>query len=260
MPQTRDLYEKLHALRVFTTADAARLTNSSVESVSKRLSYLHAQGDVEKIRRGLWAVVPVGESAYANPYLIAARLASDQPYALLYHTALELHGVAHSPSDLIHVGVSQRLFAPMDHQGIQYRPRAMGAWEADWTIGVQVDGQEIRVTDREATLVHCAQCPQWSGGVEEVMRSVAVWPSVNADRVLDFTRRLGKKSAFHRVGYVLEKNRKRWGLDARILGAFRAAVRGRSPDYWGTGPGQDNTFDKRYQIIVPTALEELRGA
>lgn len=261
MPEIRTLYKKLHALRVFTTEDAAKLMERTNETMAKQLSYLSSRGDIEKIRRGLWAVIPIEEdSAHANPYLIGARLAGDQPYALLYHTALELHGVAHSPSDLVHVGVSQHLFAPLDHHGVQYRPRPMEAWEADWTVGVQLEGQEVRITDREATLVHCVQCPHWSGGVEEVMQSIGVWPSIDAERVLEFTRCLGKKTAFHRIGYVLEKNRDRWGIDPGILGAIQAEVRSRSPNYWGTQPGQDNTFDKRYQIIVPAALEDLRGA
>lgn len=248
-------------MRVFTTADAARLMEGPVESATRKLSYLHSRGDLEKIRRGLWAVVPFGDdAAHPNPYLVGARLAGDQPYALLYHTALELHGVAHSPGDLVHVGVSQQLFAPFEYDGVAYRPRTMERWEAEWTVAVQVEGQEVRVTDREATLVHCAQCPHWSGGVEEVMRSVSVWPSIDAERVLAFTRRLGRKSAYNRVGFVLETFRQRWGVDPKTLKAFRVEACGRSPDYWGTEPGQDNQFDKRYQIVFPAILEALRGA
>jgi predicted transcriptional regulator of viral defense system len=261
VPEIRDLYKRLHALRVFTTSDAAKLTGTPVGAVAKQLSYLHARSEVEKIRRGLWAVIPIGEeTAQANPYLVGARLAGDQPYALSYHTALELHGVAHSPSDQIYVGVTGRPFTPMDHNGVRYRSRSMAPWEADWTTAIQVEGQEVHITDREATLVLCAQSPQWSGGVEEVMRSVGVWPSIDAERVLEFTRRLGKKTAYHRVGYILETNRERWGIGPRILEAFQKEVKDRSPDYWGTGPRHDNTYNKDYRIIVPAAVEGLRGA
>ena len=61
------------------------------------LAHHRKQGRILLIRRGLYAVVPPGSdpnSYPVDPYLIASKSADDA--VLAYHTALEVHGKAHS--------------------------------------------------------------------------------------------------------------------------------------------------------------------
>ncbi|NLN02739.1 MAG: transcriptional regulator, partial [Lentisphaerae bacterium] len=86
---------------VFTLADL-RHSLDREHSCNKRsrealVSYHLRHGHLIRIRRGLFAVVPPGadpESYPVDPYLVAAKSADDA--VLAYHTALEVHGKAHS--------------------------------------------------------------------------------------------------------------------------------------------------------------------
>ena len=67
------------------------------KAVDALLRYHVRAGHLLKLRRGLYAAVPAGadpETSPVDPYLLASRLAGDA--VLGYHTALGLHGKAHS--------------------------------------------------------------------------------------------------------------------------------------------------------------------
>jgi len=73
------------------TGSGYRVTRQSI------LAHHEARGRIVRLRRGLYATVPPGvdpERAPVDPYLVASRLTPDA--VLAYHTALELHGYAHS--------------------------------------------------------------------------------------------------------------------------------------------------------------------
>lgn len=61
------------------------------------LAYHTRTGRLLRVRRGLYAVVPVGvnpETYPFDPFLLAAKMVDDS--VLAYHTALEFHGKAYS--------------------------------------------------------------------------------------------------------------------------------------------------------------------
>ena len=61
------------------------------------VSYHLREGNLVRIRRGLYALVPPGndpETYPIDPYLVAAKSANDA--VLAYHTALDIQGKAHS--------------------------------------------------------------------------------------------------------------------------------------------------------------------
>ena len=71
--------------------------SGNVHTRKALLTYYRNRGRIIPLRRGLYAVIPVGSdpATYAvDPFLIAAKLADDA--VLAYHTALEYYGKAYS--------------------------------------------------------------------------------------------------------------------------------------------------------------------
>ena len=82
---------------VFTTNEFDECQNKNVWTKKNTLAYHCKQGRLLSIRRGLYAVIPVGvepERFAVDPYLLTSRMADDA--VLAFHTALELFGKAHS--------------------------------------------------------------------------------------------------------------------------------------------------------------------
>ena len=88
---------------VFTTKEFAAYLQSqrrgSKKTLESLLRYYMGKGRLLRVRRGLYAVVPVGsdpENYQVDPYLIASKMADDA--VLGYHTALQFYGKAYSSS------------------------------------------------------------------------------------------------------------------------------------------------------------------
>ena len=85
----------------FAAFNAGRGTGSR-RSAEALLAYHTRAGHLLRVRRGLYAVVPVGISPATtpgDPYLLATRVADDAVPA--YHTALEVHGAAYSTHERV---------------------------------------------------------------------------------------------------------------------------------------------------------------
>ena len=86
---------------VFTVEDFAGFLSSdethNLRTQESLLAYHVKAGNIVRVRRGLYAVVPPGASAETypvDPFLLASRMTNDA--VLAYHTALEFHGKAYS--------------------------------------------------------------------------------------------------------------------------------------------------------------------
>jgi predicted transcriptional regulator of viral defense system len=120
-----------------------------------------------------------------DPYLVAAAVSHD--VVMVYHTALELHGLAHSPSRRVQF-TSSRLsprFAYRDFEYERYQRPALPDSDEDaasTTLVARPQGV-VRVTTRERTLVDCINHVALSGGRAAVSRSLAARPYVAASSV-----------------------------------------------------------------------------
>ena len=86
---------------VFTVDDIGRFLSAEDEGNRETrdalLRYHQERGRIVRVRRGLYASVPIGSDPHTfpvDPLLVASRLCDDA--VLAYHTALEFHGIAQS--------------------------------------------------------------------------------------------------------------------------------------------------------------------
>ena len=116
------------------------------------------QGLADRVLRGVY-VSRAGRFAQEepDPYLVAAAVATD--VVMAYHSALELHGLAHSPSRRVQFATLRTLptFAYRDFEFRRYRPpKSLSPSDGvqSTTLLRRPEGV-VRVTTRERTLVDC---------------------------------------------------------------------------------------------------------
>ena len=269
---------------VFTVEEADRFLDArragrpqNRQTRQSLLRHYRQQGRLQNVRRGLYAVTTPGQGAdavsaspfssspfsSADTFLIAARLTPDA--VLAYHTALQLHGFAHSVREERVCLSQQKLVRPLRFAGVLYRtvppPAALPAADR-MSLGVETldrQGLPVRATGLERTLVDVLDRPSLAGGWEEAWRS---WEGVAV--LLDFAfllryaRLLGSATTAAKLGYVLEAGRERLAVPAAVLDALRALAP-RQPHPVERGLRRGTRLVRPWNLLVPAASPDEPG-
>jgi predicted transcriptional regulator of viral defense system len=216
------------------------------------------KGLADRVLRGVY-VSRTGRFADVSPdpYLVVAALSND--VVMVYHSALELHGLAHSPSRRVQF-TTQRGTESFTYAGLEFErytpPKALSASDAvQSTTVVRREEGVVRVTTRERTLVDCVTRADRSGGLEEVARSLAGLPYVDGSNVLAYLSELDSPTAVARTGWLLEQRRSEWFVSEDALERMRSML-GRGP-YYFTRKNEAGRWVPEWRLYLPDNAEEL---
>ncbi|MBN2133598.1 MAG: type IV toxin-antitoxin system AbiEi family antitoxin domain-containing protein [Sedimentisphaerales bacterium] len=256
--------QELYAKRPVLTLDELLRDIDEGYSPKKRsreslVAYHQREGRLLRIRRGLYAVVPPGsspEDSPVDPYLVAAKSADDA--VLAYHTALEVHGKAHSVFERFFFQ-SNKSLRPTTFRTYRFEcvlfPKALrdkGKQEFA-TTRVDRSGLEIRVASLERTLVDLLDRPDLGGGWEEVWRSLESVEYFDLDLVINYVELLAKKTTAAKVGYYLQQHAEQLMVEDRHLDPLRQ-LRPKQPHYLQRG--QSDKLVNDWNLVVPRSLAE----
>jgi len=238
------------------------LLQRGTTKVSARNSVLRhhkGSGRIKLIRRGLYAVIPVGsnpDTYQVDPFLIAAKLKPDA--VLSYHTALEFHGKAYSVYSRFTYTSSTRS-APLKYQSSEYlqvpTPSAFRK-KAPESVGVTKvirSGEPVQVTNFERTLVDVLHRPDLSGSWEEIWRSLGSIEYFDIDQVLKYTKLLKNATTAAKVGFFLDQHKDALLLDNSYLAPLFRLIP-RQPHYLNRGNRKDCKLIKDWNLMVPTRI------
>lgn len=262
MPRPDDFFT---AHPVFTSDEFAAFHQKygSGHSATRQslLGHYESQGRILRIRRALYAVIPPGsdpDTAPVDPYLVAAKLAPDA--TLAYHTALELHGHAHSAFEqyqfLTETSARALIFRFHRFQPVNVPRSLREPQRADF--GVQTTdrmGLNIRVTTLERTCVDVLDRPDLAGGWEEVWRSLESVPYFDLDQMIEYALLLGRATTVAKVGYFLESNAKRLMVEQRHLDVLHTRMP-RAPHYVDRSSRHGHRFVGAWNLVIPAALAD----
>ena len=206
----------------FATA-ALRRKGRSRQTTHNILAHHLAGGHLVRVRRGLYATVPLGilpAKAVVDPYLVATKLATDAVVA--YHSALQFHGKVYSVSQR-YTYLSRRRARPFRFRQAEFVPVQVpaplrrlrdaggGVLERHHAGGV------VRVTTLERTLVDVLDAPEHSGDWEEIWRSLETVEFFDLDAVVAYALKLQSALTVARVGFFLEQHREKLMVEDRHL-------------------------------------------
>ena len=206
---------------VFQTRGLLKSADSP-QAARQQLKLAQASGAVERVRRGLYVSNAGGYSGVAvDPYEVVVGLDADA--VLSYHSALEAHGVAHN------LGFECRFRtdvakSPFTFHDVRYVPHDAKSGLATQRIRGKAFGS-VLATSREQTFIDCLKHPQWSGGIEEVVRSLSAMPYLDSTLVARLAIAENASMAA-RAGWMLESRATQWQVPDGTLDLLRTACAG----------------------------------
>jgi predicted transcriptional regulator of viral defense system len=246
-----DLYRKLQDKSIITTSDALSVIKNNHFS-AQELTRLAKRGYLQKIKRGLYAIVPVefiGKSYQPDKFVVASRIT--EPYAISYYSALELHGKSQSAFNRIYVSSPNRILS-FQHQGIEYKGVLTKALFG--ATAIVHDGQVIKVMDIERTIIDCLSRPDLVGGVDEFIRSLEGLSGVNTQRLLEYLAKFDDKSLYAKTGFLLRLFADDWKIQTEVFESIQKHI-GLTKYYFprqlARGTGE---LVKEWNLIVPKYL------
>ncbi|MBM4250279.1 MAG: hypothetical protein FJ149_12855 [Euryarchaeota archaeon] len=244
--------------RVITTRDAiAHLGNPRAARTA--LVGLARKGYLLRIHRGLYGAVPpehAGTDYEIDRYIIAER-AGRSKGAIGFHSALELHGAANAALSMVHYISAERVGA-FSFQEVAYR-----FVTADASFGratILRHGVEVTVTDRERTFLDCIRRPDLAGGLEEMLKSLAAFHTVDTRVLGAYLARFGERSLNQRTGVILGLLQESLRVPDEFLAGLRTAVGPKTYYLVPKMARRSGRLDRDWNVIVPKDLHEaVRG-
>jgi predicted transcriptional regulator of viral defense system len=223
------------------------------------LTYYRKQGRIMRIRRGLYAVVPLGSSPDSSPvdiFLLAAKMTPDA--VLGYHTALEFHGKAYSVYNRLYY-LSARSSLPVKFRSYEIRrvsvPRSLRA-KGQEMFGVlrrHRSGSDLRVTSLERTVVDALDRPDLTGSWEEIWRSLESIEFFDIEQIVEYVLLLENATTAAKVGFFLQQHKDALMVDEAHLQPLRK-LRPRQPHYMARRKRKEGRWVKEWNLMVPDEI------
>ncbi len=249
-----EILQAFRSKEIFTFSEAYALYKGSKASLSRLIYKYTVQEKLKKIRNELYYIIPAGEkSSTPDPYKIASHIV--QPYYLAYHTAMELHGVGYTAINTKYVAAlsSVKPFSYNTFQFICVKPLndnvKLGAEE------LVVSNCKIKLSNRERTIIDCLDRLNYAGGLEEAIKSLRNFPSVDKKKLVLYLSKLNRKILYAKVGWFLELLREQWNIDENILNRLSDKVSGRAMYLDST---QKEVFHiSKWNLLVPRNINNI---
>lgn len=255
-----DVFFKNHPVFTIEEFRACHANGESkgLRAAESLLAYYHKTGKLQHLKRGLFAVVPPGESAVEftpDPFLVAARMNADA--VLVHHTALEFHGRAYSVFSHFTYQTSAAV-RPLAFRNWRFRavpvPASLSRGNhADFgVISAERNGMAVKVASLERTMVDVMDCSRYSGSWEEIWRSLEAVEFFDLEQVLEYVKLLSNATTAAKVGFFLEQNKDRLMVDDKYIEALQK-LRPRQPHYLDRKQRSGRLLNA-WNLIVPDEI------
>lgn len=229
--------------------------DSHNRSILNMLHRLKHQGRIRQLANGVYAgtlaAVPL------DRYRVPDALRDDSVVAL--HSALEWHGVANQIFQTVYY-FSARPRKDVVFDNVTYHrvapPRVLNNPQQK-LFQVTVGSDHTMVTERERSFVDCLMFPDYGGGVEELDKSLAMFPSFDFDAALEYLKLLRKPWLYSRLGFLLDRHADRLFFRGKPREKFQRHLPS-GVAYLGTKrPG--NRWVPAWKLMVPETLTSPTG-
>lgn len=250
-PLEQKVYHAMYDREVFRSKDVRSILKNYWTSAAI-IKRLHKKEYIERIKRGLYAIVPlqfIGKEYTPDRILIADSVM--RPYFLSHHTALEVHGVAQSYFNTVFIS-SKKRFQSFEHKGAKF----VCVVTKDF-FGIEKKlylHRKVCVSDPERTILDCIRKLDYVGGLEELIKSITTFPLLDYDKLYKYLVKFDENSLFHRTGYLMDILKDDLRVSDRFLHKVRKKL-GQRTYYLETG--KKGMYVREWNIIVPKNIKEL---
>jgi predicted transcriptional regulator of viral defense system len=216
---------------VFTLEQLAPLAGEqqiSHHQLTWLMSALAASGQIEILKRGVYAVTTPLFAGEIPPFAVAAALV--QPMAISHWSALAQHGFTTQLPAMLQASTPRNVITPEMRSGPAHRPRGRAVWKA---LGLEIEyihvqekhffghqqlwvnnWQQVSITDPERTALDLVARPDIFGGMEAAIEILEeALPRIAVPGLVQYALRYHVGAVVKRLGWLLE----RIGVDAGEL-------------------------------------------
>lgn len=194
----------------FTAADAAEVLAVDGAKASRITGYLASRGWLARVRRGLYVPVPLEATTpgewRADPWLVAARVF--EPCYIGGWSACEHWGLTEQLfREVLVVTARPQRRSAVRLQGADFHVVGRQRTALFGTRPVWRGRERVEVSDPSRTVVDVLDDPAIGGGIRHAADVVVEYftgEHRNDDRLLAYVERLGNRTVFKRLGYLLE--------------------------------------------------------
>ncbi len=242
-------YEKLVELQCFSRLDVERLTGNEYAANSLIKEYKR-KGYIESVRRNLFVVISMEtKRSVANRYRIASSILSGNHVS--HHSAFEYYGCANQVFYELYISGESR-FLDFEYDDLMFRYVALRI-----EPGVVHNEDGIHVTDIERTVLDSINDFEKIGGLEELLRCLALIPYIDEERLLCYLEAYHKKVLYQKTGYILENMKKQLRLSDSFFEVCINKSKGSVRYLYHGIEHEPNLFNNRWNLIVPQDLNKL---
>jgi len=208
----RKRVDELHRrfLQPFSVAEAAEVLGLERAKVRRLLAHLSARGWLSRVRRDAYVTVPLGAERPSDwredPWVIAARVFA--PGYLAGWTACEHWGLTEQIFRDVQVITARHLRHRLQViQGTRFQAKTVEPDRLFGTMAVWREQSQVEISDPSRTVIDLLDDPALGGGIRHVTEIVkSYFASDHRDdrRLCDYARRLGNRTVWKRLGYLLE--------------------------------------------------------
>ena len=250
-PTEQKIYSTLYPKRIIITNDVKKILKDSHKSADY-LTNLREKGYIQKIKQGVYAVVPpnlIGEKDYLpDKFLIAAHLKNK--YYLSHHSALELHGIAESMFNTVYITLPNYA-SSFEYKGICYN--FVSTKHFFGTEQILYNSVTVSISDLEKTVLDCIRNIRYAGGIEEIVKSISGIPSLNHYKILEYLKQFNEQVLYHKTGFILESI-KELLLPKKFFNDVQKHI-GKKVYYFDKN--KNSTYNKKWKVMVPIKFREL---
>lgn len=228
--QEREIISVLAAEeRTVVSADDIQEVHPCSRSMAHQiLSRLERKGWLQRLRRGLYTVVPLSsldsDPVVENPWVVAMEVF--KPSFISGWTAAEHWDLTEQVFNTVAVVTTAEQRQTMhDIGGVRFRTRTVTAERFFGDKRVWLGSAGVRIADPSRLLIDIADMPKFGGGGRHMVDVVrAYWRSEHADpnKLLEYARRFDRGAVFKRIGFLAEKFGV--GLSAAWIDECRALI------------------------------------
>lgn len=219
--KNRVALERLHrgVAGPFDMATAARVLRLPPDKVRRLLGYLASRGWLSRVRRGVYTTVPLGASEPSDwredPWRVAVAVFA--PCYIGGWSACEHWELTEQVFRGVVVMTARPIrSAGVRVQGTEFRLKHLPETLHFGTRAVWRDRVKVKVSDPTRTVIDILDEPRLGGGIRHsaaVLREYLSATHRNDKLLVEYGDRLGNRTVFKRLGYIIEA----LGLDARSL-------------------------------------------
>ncbi|MCD7889659.1 MAG: transcriptional regulator [Oscillospiraceae bacterium] len=242
-----DLYKELSALRCFTYSDMIQLTDSASSAQWQIRDYLE-KGYIERVRRNLYAVISMEtEQPIPSRFQIASRITDDA--CVSHHSAFEFYGYANQVFYDVYF-TTEKTVLPFDYDGVHYQPVL---WRDN--TGIVETNTGVRVTSLERTVIDSIADFTKIGGLEELLRCLALIPSLDENKLLEALEMHNRSQLYQKAGYILEACAEDLALSDEFFS--KCVAKSSSSKTYLFDKQDDFVFHKKWRLYAPADLKKI---